>query len=415
MTRPLPSKPSLLQLRHQAKDLLKRLRAGDAETLALLRAHSRFSRASHSQLSESKLSLSDAQLVLAREYGFVSWPKLKLHVEELQRVEERVVGLRVAFVAADPETRERLLAGVHSRERFQDYDPATPELSDRDARLVVANEAGYAFWGKYESYLSLDPAVRQVIQAARVGDLNKLRALLRAHPEAANPNWVSADQKPSQIPNDSIPLHCVAEGVFNGTNRRGNDYQLARALIQAGADLEIDNGEPLKAAVSYYAEGAARALLEGGAAVDGPDGSGMPMAYALTFGFTEIAELLASFGARLDLRFAAGLGKLDLVKSFVNPDGSLKPDAGQLADPYENRFRCERTRANVLCQALLFAGVHARLDVVEYLLDLGADVNQEVPGINRLGGTVLHHVVGSVPLGATGDRAAYEERRLPVA
>lgn len=50
---PLPEKPSLDQLRKQAKEL----------------------RASHASLSE-------AQLALARAYGFPSWPKLKLHTEQ---------------------------------------------------------------------------------------------------------------------------------------------------------------------------------------------------------------------------------------------------------------------------------------------------------------------------------------------
>ena len=146
--------------------------------------------------------------------------------------------------------------------------------------------------------------------------------------------------------------------------------------------MDIDSGGPLKTAVSYCAPGSVRALLEAGAAVDSPDGSGMPMAYALTFGFTHIAELLANHGAQLDLRFAAGLGRLDVVRSFVRAEGSLTSDAGRLADPYENRFRCERTRANGLCQALYFACLHVRMDTAEYLLELGADVNQEVPGLN---------------------------------
>ncbi|HEY8693592.1 MAG TPA: hypothetical protein VIR57_12740 [Chloroflexota bacterium] len=330
----------------------------------------------------------------------------------LERVEQRVAHLRKAFAAADRQTRDRLLSCVHSRERFQDYDPNATELSERDARLVVANEEGYAFWSKYESYLHLDPTVQQVIDAARQGQLRKLQALLRAAPSAADPRWLDG-RTPDHIPNDSIPLNCVSEGLFYGTNRRGNDYQLAQALIRAGADVDIDDGGPLKTAVSCCAEGAARALLEGGAAVDGPDGGGMPLAYALSFGFTDIAELLARFGAQLDLRFAAGLGKLDMVESFVNPDGSLTPEAGRLADPYENRFRCERTRENILCQALCFACLHARLDTAELLLELGANVNQEVPGLNQMGGTVLHALTAGVPLGARGDPHMYDERRLP--
>src|SRR5216683_7214187 len=111
---------------------------------------------------------------------------------------------------------------------------------------------------------------------------------------------------------------------------------------------------------------------------------GMPIAYALTFGFTEIAELLADFGAQLDLRFAAGLGRFDVVKKgFVNRDASLKPDAGRLADPYENRFRCERTRANIPVPCALFRVLTCAVGNRQVLLELGADVNQELPGVNQ--------------------------------
>lgn len=414
MSATLPPRPNLVQLRRQAKDLLRRLQAGDSEAIARCAVHPRLSHFSAANARDARLSLSDAQLVVAREYGFASWPKLKSHVEGLERAEKRVAWLRAAFAAADRDTREWLLSCVHTKERFQHYDPDANTLSEEDARLVVANEQGYAFWRKYESYLYLDPGVQKAIAAVRSGDLNSLRALLRIDPAAANPRWVHADVTPTTIPNDSIPLHCLAEAVFNGTNPHRNDYELARALIQAGADVDLDNGTPLKSAVSYNAVGAARALLEGGAAVDGPDGSGMPMAYALGFGFTDLAELLARFGATLDMRFAAGLGRLEEVKRFVHPDGSLSSDAGRLADPYENRFRCERTRANILSQALYFACLHSRLETVEFLLELGAAVNQEVPGVNRPGGAVLHFLAAGVPLGAGGDPHRYDERRLPV-
>lgn len=414
MDRSLPAHPNLAQLRRQAKELCQRRRAGDPDALARFRAaHPRLARPADEATPAATVALNDAQLVLAREHGFASWPKLKQHVEGLERVEARVVRLRQAFAAADQETRDRLLSCVHTKERFQDYDPEAAELSERDARLVVANEEGYPFWRGYEIYLHLDPAVRQVIAAAGHGELARLQALLRASPGAANPRWAPGFT-PERLPMLVIPLNCVAVGVFEGQNRRGNDYQLARALIRAGAEIEIDNGGPLKTAVSYAADGAVRALLEAGAAADGPDGDGMPMAYALGFGFTEIAETLARFGAQLDLRFAAGLGKLDEVQRFVNPDGSLTPDAGWLADPFENRFRCERTRANILCQALSYAARHARLETVEYLLALGADADQEVPGANQLGGATLHHLTAGAPLGASGDPHRYDERRLPV-
>ena len=52
-------RPNLRHLKDQAKDLL---RAGGAE------------------------SLTDAQLKIARLYGFSSWPKLKAHVDSLEEI-----------------------------------------------------------------------------------------------------------------------------------------------------------------------------------------------------------------------------------------------------------------------------------------------------------------------------------------
>src|SRR5262245_26761148 len=57
--RSVPARPNLRHLRDQAKDLL---RAGGAA------------------------SLSEAQLKIAREYGFPSWPKLKAHVDSLSEI-----------------------------------------------------------------------------------------------------------------------------------------------------------------------------------------------------------------------------------------------------------------------------------------------------------------------------------------
>ncbi len=75
----LPARPSLEQLRKQAKELLKGYRADDLS--AVVRFQSHHPRA----IPEKGVTLADAQLVLARDYGFPSWAKLKHHVESLQR------------------------------------------------------------------------------------------------------------------------------------------------------------------------------------------------------------------------------------------------------------------------------------------------------------------------------------------
>jgi ankyrin repeat protein len=66
--------PDLEQLKRQAKDLLRGLAAGEPVAIAEVSAH-------YSAVAASKFALHDAQLVIARSYGFESWPKLKAYVD----------------------------------------------------------------------------------------------------------------------------------------------------------------------------------------------------------------------------------------------------------------------------------------------------------------------------------------------
>jgi hypothetical protein len=70
-TRHFPVRPNLDQLKHQAKDLLRRVRIGDAEALAELNT---FHPKAPPQADAIKLA--DSQLALARSYGASSWPRL---------------------------------------------------------------------------------------------------------------------------------------------------------------------------------------------------------------------------------------------------------------------------------------------------------------------------------------------------
>ncbi|MBD05732.1 MAG: hypothetical protein CME24_15440 [Gemmatimonadetes bacterium] len=183
-------------------------------------------------------------------------------------------------------------------------------------------------------------------------------------PEVANPRWVAgfepnwAGDSPG-TPNDSIPLFDVSEAVFNGTNRKGNEGEIAADLLAAGADPNLD-GQPLEGAVSFNCPRVVESLIAGGVDSEAP-APGVMLAYPMLFGFTECCEVLANAGARLDLRFAAGLGRIDVMETFVGPAGLL-PDQG-LADPYtrsvvargEPSVRAERTDDVVLGQALLYA------------------------------------------------------------
>lgn len=84
MNKPLPNTPNLAFDKKQAKALLKAYRAGDVESFARIRkVHPRLLNATDATLRNYAFSLSDAQLVIARDYGFPSWAKLKAHIQSL--------------------------------------------------------------------------------------------------------------------------------------------------------------------------------------------------------------------------------------------------------------------------------------------------------------------------------------------
>src|SRR5215475_9376671 len=73
----LPDDASLEQLRKQAKDVRDLARAGIPGALDLV--------AEHHPMGAHPVTLTGAQLVVARHYGFPSWPRLKHHLELLNR------------------------------------------------------------------------------------------------------------------------------------------------------------------------------------------------------------------------------------------------------------------------------------------------------------------------------------------
>src|SRR5438045_2784150 len=112
MPNSLPSRPSLEQLKRQAKDLLKSLKGGTPQAVERFRvSHPRCAGASEFEIRASRLSLSDAQLVVAREYGFASWPKLKEHV--LLESGDPLELLQKAFHAEDAPLSRKLLDRHH--------------------------------------------------------------------------------------------------------------------------------------------------------------------------------------------------------------------------------------------------------------------------------------------------------------
>lgn len=84
-----PKTTSLDSVKAEAKQLLKSTRAEDADALSRVRPYF--------EAAGPNSKLSEVQLVVAREYGFDSWTKLKRHLElraDFEDAGSRVVQLR---------------------------------------------------------------------------------------------------------------------------------------------------------------------------------------------------------------------------------------------------------------------------------------------------------------------------------
>ena len=102
--RALPGNPSLENLKKQARALLNALRTGESDAEARVRnIHPRAGKAG--ALDRARFTLSDAQLVVAREHGFESWPKLKVYVARRSSLAnprtETAPGVEPALAASD--------------------------------------------------------------------------------------------------------------------------------------------------------------------------------------------------------------------------------------------------------------------------------------------------------------------------
>ena len=106
VSRGLPDRPHLDVPKREARALLKEWRAGLPEALDRIgRRHPKFREADPAAISAGKFLLNDAQLVVAREYGFSNWAELK------ERINANTVAglLQEAIHKDDRETVVRLL------------------------------------------------------------------------------------------------------------------------------------------------------------------------------------------------------------------------------------------------------------------------------------------------------------------
>lgn len=232
-TRNLPNDPHLDHLRGQAKTLLKGVRAGDAAAVALAGEF------------HPVRTLADAQLVIARSYGFPSWPRIVRHVELVDRYRRSPHRQSVGGPLDTPEQRADEFLRLATLHYGQD-DPARQrsarELLERFPEIAQSNIYTQVVAGELDGIDFGQAAVEGgpygwepllYLTYSRLDAPNQLEIARRLLENGADPN---AGYLWEGLPSPFTAL----TGVFG----RGEGDQpphrdrvpLARLLLDAGAD-----------------------------------------------------------------------------------------------------------------------------------------------------------------------------------
>lgn len=199
-----------------------------------------------------------------------------------------------------------------------------------------------------------EPLARALIQAIHDGEIEALRQLLREHPNLASARIVDAKG------GSGTALHAAADwpGFFP------HGPEVVGLLIGNGADpnAAIEGSwhaeTPLHWAASSDDVEVARALIDGGADIEVPGASiagGAPLDDAVGYGCWQVARLLVERGARVQrLWHAAALGMISRAQELIAAE---PPTPQQLTDAFWQACHGSQRR------------------MAEYLLTLGAELN----------------------------------------
>jgi ankyrin repeat protein len=320
----LPPRPDLDHLKKQAKQRLKSLRArGGPATLA------------------------EAQLAIAREYGFASWPKLRAHVESI---------------------RASLLQSPSGRADSSN-DAALASAIEEFLNAAVSNSTGERaqILHKADAVLAREPRIAgaDLLTACVLGDARSAVRLLKTDPTSA-----TKPAGPKQWP--PILYLCFSRYLKARPTKERDFVKIARALLERGADPNsMFEHEGFNETALYGAAGIAnrpkltRVLLDAGADPDDRAGrNGAESLYhACEHPDNACLELLLQHHPRKENVSYCLNHKLD----FEDLDGAkLMLDYG--ADP---NFSGPSGRT-----ALMHAILRGRsASMIELLIARGADVN----------------------------------------
>jgi ankyrin repeat protein len=239
-SRALPARPHLDHLRHEAKALHRALREGDPDALRRARA----------VLGDRPVvRLTEAQLVVAREYGFRSWSRLRAHVQASRGLDEAIDAF---LAAAQAQNAARALDVLRAEPRIARHSlhvAATLGLARDAAHLIAEDPSRVAARAGHDPaqpllYLCFSPFHGESAERD-AGLLETARLLLGG----------GAD------PNTRDGRHGVP--ALYGVTGMHSVLPIARLLLDAGADPT--DGESVFHAAERFHEDALELLLAAGA------------------------------------------------------------------------------------------------------------------------------------------------------
>jgi ankyrin repeat protein len=264
----LPARPNLEQYKKQAKDLAKDF-ANPQSLSRIRRNHPRFQKLTEEDTQHARVSLTDAQLVIAREHGFESWPKFARHVETLSLIgsvsdladpvaaflEFASVPLHGAHVSGTLEHAGMILSRYPQVATANIYaaailgeESAVRGFLERNPKSATA-KGGPNDWDPltylcFSRYLRLDKSRSEAF--VRTG-----RSLLDAG-ASANTGWFEKTHEP----------HSTWESAIYGAAGLAQHAELTRLLLEYGADPNDD--ETPYHAPEGYDNAALKVLVESG-------------------------------------------------------------------------------------------------------------------------------------------------------
>ena len=241
--RTLPDHPNLEQYKKQAKELGRDVATGLPSALARMHRHHPRLRNPASDRPDA-ITLADAQLVLAREHGYESWPKFAKHIEtlrmirSLEKLEDPVsTFIEVACVdrhgwhgSGTLEHAEMILSRYPEAGAANIYSAAV--LGDAAAvrvHLARASSLATAKGGPYKwdalTYLCFSRYLR-IDKTRSESFVHAARALLEAGANA-NTGWTEYIDEPPRP---------VSESAIYGAAGIAQNADLTKLLLDFGAD-----------------------------------------------------------------------------------------------------------------------------------------------------------------------------------